>query len=218
MTARNSAAARAEELRASARLGVWRRVLSWLGLNPAARRADAQAALWAHGAAGEEATVAMLRELEAQGWHVRHDLRIPGRRFNLDHVLVSPCGTAVVVLDSKAWDRRRVTSYTAGRVLCGAEDRHKQVVAVAGYARMVAAATGLPTGNVLPLVVVHGSPVAGGFLSVPVGEGVVHVVGPAYLVPSLRDAPSLPDVFRAGALAGHVFTVLRPYGEGAGGS
>ncbi|MGW2844395.1 nuclease-related domain-containing protein [Streptomyces sp. NPDC001274] len=213
MSAGNSAAARAAALRANARRGLWRRLLALLGLGGArVRRADAAAARWAHGAAGEEATAQLLAPLESAGWHIRHDLRLQGRRFNLDTVLVSPCGTAVVVLDTKNWHRGRTTSLTQGRVRCGAEDRHEQVVKVAGYAQAVGKV--LPGVLVLPLLVVHGSLVAGGGFEAPVPGGTVWVLGAELLVPRLAGAVrGRRDPGRAARLAGQVDRVLRPYTE-----
>jgi hypothetical protein len=134
---RNSAASRASAIRRRSRRG-WRRLLALCGVRtPGMRRADAVAARWEHGAVGEAATVRLLAPLVRAGWHVRHDLRLAGRRFNVDHVLVSPCGTAVVVADTKTWHRGRETQLVGGRVHCGdprlgpADDRHDQVEAVA---------------------------------------------------------------------------------------
>ena len=216
MSPANSAAARAAAIRAGARRGVWRRLLAWCGVRTAAmRRADDRAARWAHGAAGEEATVRMLGRLESAGWHVRHDLRLRGRRFNLDHVLVSPCGTAVVVLDSKNWHRGRPTTMVGGRVCCGVEDRHDQVAKVAGYARLVGTALGLRGVVVWPLLVIHGSPIPGGRLEARVTgwDGPVHVLGPDWLLPTLTAAPRARDRRRAAMVAGRVDSVLSPYME-----
>ena len=223
MTARNSAAAEAATVRARARRGVWRRLL-WLcgARTPRMRAADERAARWEHGAAAETATARLLTPLGRAGWHVRHDLRLAGRRFNIDHVLVSPCGTAVVVADTKHWHRGRPTVLVDGRVYCGdprlgpADDRHDQVEAVARYARLVQAALGAPGVTVLPLVIVHGSPVDVSGLEAPVSGGTVWVLGAGQVVPRLRGAVrTLPDRYRAGALAGQVDRVLRPYGEAA---
>lgn len=217
MTARNSAAAHAAALRASARKGVWRRLLAFLGLGGArVRCADAVAARWEHGAAGEEVTVRMLAALEGRGWVVFHDRALPGSRANLDHVLVSPCGTAVVVLDTKNWHRGRATALVRGRVCCGVEDRHGQVEKVAGYAGRVARVLGLSGVAVWPLLVVHGSPVTGGFLEARVDgwAGPVFVLGPGQLVPTLVGAPKGTDRAEAAAVAGRVKAVLSPYGTG----
>ena len=190
---------------------------------PSMRRADAKADRWKRGAAGEAATARLLRRLDGpwwrawlvralgRGWRVRHDLRLAGRRFNVDHVLVSPCGTAVVVADTKSWHRGRPTVLVDGRVHCG-DDRHDQVEAVARYARLVEAALGLPGVLVLPLVIVHGSPVTSEGLEAPVPDGTVWVLGADQVVARLREAVrTLPDRGRAQALDARVKAVLSPY-------
>ncbi|MFJ1782443.1 nuclease-related domain-containing protein [Streptomyces anulatus] len=204
-------------MRARARRGVWQRLLAAVGVRTGrVRRADAAAARREHGAAGEAETARLVAALESQGWVVRHDLRMPGSRANLDHLLVSPCGTAVVVLDSKNWHRGRTTMLVGGRVQCGTDDRHRQVEAVASYARRVSRALGLPGVVVWPLLVVHGSPIAGGRLEarVPDWGGVVHVLGPARLVPTLAAAPKVADLARAAAVSARVDRVLLPYVPG----
>jgi hypothetical protein len=213
VSAGGSAARWGEEQRRAARRGLWRRLLAWAGLNPAARRADALARRTALGAEWEQYTAAMLAPLEAAGWHVLHDRSLPGSRANLDHVLVSPCGTALVVLDTKRWHAQRPTALIGGRVCCGVEDRHGQVEAVARYAARVARLTGMPAGSVWPLLVVHGSSVAGGRLEAraPAWDGPVWVLGPDWLVPTLAGAPAGGDPGRAAGLAARVAGVLPPY-------
>jgi hypothetical protein len=159
----------------------------------------------------------MLAALEARGWAIRHDRRLRGRRFNLDHVLVPPCGTAAVVLDTKRWHRGRTTDLVNGRVHCGTEDRHTQVQRVAEYALLVDQALKLPDVAVWPLLVVHGSPVAGGQLEARVNgwDGPVFVLGPELLLPRLAGAPKGWDPRRAQAVADRVDSVLLPYTEGA---
>ncbi|MDX2996402.1 nuclease-related domain-containing protein [Streptomyces scabiei] len=209
----NSAAHRAAAIRAHARRPGWRWLLARLGVTAHTRRADAQAARWQVGAQAEDVTKAMLCPLEAQGWRILHDRRLPGSRANLDHVLVSPCGTAVVVLDTKRWHARRETVLLRGRVHCGVEDRHGQVEAVASYAARVAEVLGLPASAVWPLLVVHGSLIRGGRLEAraPRWEGVVHVLGPEFLVPTLANSPTAWNPQAAAALAEHVARVLPPY-------
>ncbi|MFB7222417.1 nuclease-related domain-containing protein [Streptomyces sp. NPDC056227] len=181
------------------------------------RRADSQAFLWGHGAEGEEITARMLTALESRGWAIRHDRQLRGRRFNLDHVLVPPCGTAVVVLDTKNWHRGQLTSLVNGRVHCGAEDRHTQVRKVAEYALLVQQALKLPGVAVWPLLVVHGSKVAGGQLEarVPGWDGPMYVLGPEELLPRLAGAPTVWDPRRADEVTARVDSMLLPYTEGA---
>lgn len=216
MTPRNSAAAQAAAIRAGARKGPWRRLLVLLGVRtPGMRRADARAFLWGHGAEGEAVTVRMLEALESRGWGIRHDVRLHGRRYQLDHVLVSPCGTAVVVLDTKNWGRSRPTQLIGGRVCWGAEDRHQEVAKVTRYARRVSDALALPGVAVWPLLVVHGSPVAGGQLEARVSgwNGLVHVLGPEALLPRLVGAPKVRDPRQASLVADRVDSVLVPYAQ-----
>jgi hypothetical protein len=121
----------------------------------------------------------------------------------------------VVVLDTKAWHRGRTTDLVNGRVHCGTEDRHTQVQRVAEYALLVGQALGLPDVAVWPLLVVHGSPVAGGQLEARVNgwDGPVYVLGPEMLLPRLAGAPTAWDPRRAQAVADRVDSVLLPYTE-----
>lgn len=212
MTAGESAAQWGRDRQKAARKGVWRRLTAAVGLNEDARRADALAARTTIGAQWEQHTAAMLRPLEGYGWHVLHDRRLPGSRANLDHVLVSPGGTAVVVLDTKRWHAGRETWLVDGRVCCGQEDRHGQIEAVARYAAHVHGAVGMPDVVVWPLLVVHGSRVRGGCLEAraPAWPGPVWVLGPDWLVPTLASAPKTADARRAKALADRVARVLPP--------
>ncbi|MEW2402191.1 nuclease-related domain-containing protein [Streptomyces sp. NPDC046862] len=212
----NSAAQKAAAIRAYPRRGVWRTVTAWLGLNPAARRADARAALWDHGARGEATTAKLLKPLQAQGWHILHDRALPGHgRANLDHVLVRG---GIVVLDTKSWHAGQETCLIRGRVHCGTEDRHDQVEKVVRYAQSVARLVGVPPEMVVPLLVVHGSrivsyPFPTGRLEARVSgyAGPVHVLGPNWLVPTLATAPSGGDRRGAGELAARVARALPPY-------
>lgn len=216
MTAGGSAAARAAQLRAGDKPVLWRRILAVLGFR-AVRGVDPAAEALARrseiGGQWEAYTAQMLAVLESRGWKVLHDRALPGSRANLDHVLISPCGTAAVVLDTKRWHAQKPTWLVRGRVCCGTEDRHAQVEAVASYARRVAAALGLPDGAVWPLIVVHGSPVQGGFLKARADKfpGPVWVLGPAHLVPTLAQGPKGRDPRRAGELAARAARVLPPY-------
>jgi hypothetical protein len=65
-----------------------------------------RAGRWAAGAAGERATARALQGVEEEGYTVLHDVRLRGRRWNLDHVLLGPAG--VVIVETKQW-RRPVT-------------------------------------------------------------------------------------------------------------
>lgn len=205
--------------RRKARKGPRRRVLAWVGLNQDAKRADALAVRAQHGAVGEQWTARMLQQLPA-GWRVVHGRKLPGYSNDYDHVLISPCGAAVVTLDTKRWHAGWETTLVRGRVHCGREDRHKQIAAVARYAVRLEGALNLPGVRVWPLLVVHGSQIVAppsapqGRLEarVPGWDGVVHVLGPEWLVPTLAAAPNVRELNprRAAALAQHVDRVLPP--------
>lgn len=212
----NSAAREAAAIRRRARRGIRGHVTAWVGMSPEAARADAVAARWELGARAEKQTARMVRRLRWQGWRIRHDLRLTGRRFNLDHVLVSPCGTAVVVADTKRWHAGWPTAEVGGRLYCGREDRHREAETAARYAQLVGQALRLPGVAVWPVLVVHGSRVADGVLTVrvPGWPGPVFVLSPSHLVPTLARAPQSRDPRRAAAVAARVDAVLRPYGEG----
>lgn len=217
MSAGGSAAREAARLRAQARGGWWRRFLAWLGMPTVDRRLEAAAVRREHGAVGEQWTAGLLARLPA-GWTVFHDLAVPGRRFNLDHVLIPPSGAGVIVLDSKRWHRGRPTTVVGGRLHCGQQDRHGQVEAVAGYASAVAAALRVPAAMVVPLLVVHGSSVDGNgelVVRVPGWERTVLVVGTDRLLPTLQGVPGGRDPVAAGRLAARVREVLPSYPGGA---
>jgi len=58
--------------------------------------APPQVRAWDIGAGGEERLGPLLESLEADGFVVLHDLRVPGGRENIDHLLIGPPGTFVV--------------------------------------------------------------------------------------------------------------------------
>jgi hypothetical protein len=180
-------------------------------MNPEAVRADAQAALWELGGRYEKETARIVRPLRWRGWRIRHDLRLKGRRFNVDHVLGSPCGEAVVVADTKRWPVGREIWVPGGRLLCGREDRHGEAEKVARYALAVGEALGLPDVAVWPLLVVHGSSVRGGHLEVVTSSGVVQVVAAGELRRVLRAAPAGWSWGRSRRVAARVDAVLSPY-------
>lgn len=224
MTAGGSIGDEAARLHAAARRGWWRTVLRWFGVNAVDRRLEAAAVRRDHGRIGEEWTAALLTRLP-DGWTVLHDLRVPGRRFNLDHVLIPPSGAGLIVLDSKKWRRSWEgrpcpTTLVRGRVYCGPQDRHVQVEKVAGYASAVARALQVPAGMVMPMLVVHGSPVAaGGRLDVPVPgwERTVHVLAADRLLAALAGMPGGSGTVQPAALvlAAKARRVLPPYDTAA---
>jgi hypothetical protein len=138
---------------------------------------------------------------------VLHDLAVPGRRFNLDHVVIPPSGAGVIVLDSKKWHAGWETSVIRGRLHCDTQDRHEEAEKIAGYASAVAAQLGVPAAAVVPLLVIHGSRVESCGevdVRVPGWERMVRVVAADRLLPTLLRMPGGRDPVRAAALARRV--------------
>lgn len=113
---------------------------------------------WAAGAAGERATARALEGVERDGWTVFADVRLDGRRWNLDHVLVGPPG--VVVVETKQW-RRPVRTYR----------RHPRIVEERVGWQCDAVAGALGTDDVWPYLCVHGARVRRFRQRAPVGDG-----------------------------------------------
>lgn len=103
---------------------------------------------WLRAAAGEAATAQVLDDLPARRWAVWHDLRVPGSRANVDHLLLGPTG--VWVVDTKT-TRAPVR---AGWRTVHLGDRLLDTGPVGWEAQVVADRLGVP---VRPLVVVHGA-------------------------------------------------------------
>jgi Nuclease-related domain len=59
---------------------------------------------WRRGAEGERHVARLLEPLVRQGWGVQHDLRVPGSKANVDHVVIGPPG--VFVIDAKHYRGR----------------------------------------------------------------------------------------------------------------
>jgi hypothetical protein len=180
-------------------------------MNPEVVRADAVAARWELGARYEKETARIVRPLRLRGWRIRHDLRLVGRRFNVDHVKVPPCGTAVVVGDTKRWPVGWETHAEGGRLRCGVEDRHGEAEKVARYALLIGQALQLPGVAVWPLLVIHGASVRGGHCEVATPSGVVQMVAAGELRRVLRAAPAGWSWGRSRRVVGRVDEVLVPY-------
>jgi hypothetical protein len=112
-------------------------------------RADPDPERWLRGAAGESATALLLDRLASRRWVLRHDLRLPGSRANVDHLVIGPTG--VWVVDSKAYRARLLVR--RGQVWAG--DYPVDVGPVAWEASRVSELLG-DSVDVTPLVAVHG--------------------------------------------------------------
>ena len=120
----------------------------------AVRDAPPHERVWGTGGSGEEATAAYLAK-RCPGALVLHDRRIPGRRANIDHVVVCPSG--VYVIDSKRYKNRKVRVATpligAARLTIDGRDRSKLVEGLARQVEVVAEFVA----RVEPAVPVHGA-------------------------------------------------------------
>jgi hypothetical protein len=151
MTAGASAEAWARQLRRARPW--WRRALDALGWRPDTRTGAAQQA----GAVGEQRTAALIDPLRRQGWHIRHDLAIPGSRANVDHVLIPPHARYAIALDSKLWSKRYgALGVIGGRLVHGTADRHRAIETATWEAERVEAALRV---RVIPPIVIHSAPV-----------------------------------------------------------
>jgi hypothetical protein len=55
-------------------------------------RPSPEALAWQRGAEGERHVARLLEPLVQAGWGFSHDLRVPGSKANVDHVVVGPPG------------------------------------------------------------------------------------------------------------------------------
>jgi hypothetical protein len=112
---------------------------------------------WAAGAAGERRTARALEGIQRDGWTVHHDVRLAGRRWNLDHVLLGPPG--VVVIETKQW-RQPVRTFR----------RWPRIVDERVGWQCDALAAALGTEDVHGYLCVHGAPVRRLRRWAPVGD------------------------------------------------
>ena len=72
-----------------------------LGNEPLTGREPRHIAAWQTGARGEEILGAQLDKLKLQGVQTLHDRRIPGTKYNIDHIAIGPRG--IYVIDAKKY-------------------------------------------------------------------------------------------------------------------
>ena len=145
---------------------------------------------WRQGAAGEVSTAAILDAMAGRRWKVWHDLAVPTRRQNIDHLVVGPTG--VWLVDSKT-TRATVTRRWGRRIRVGG--RPFDTSATAWEAEMVARELTAFLGEaapveVYPLVVLHSIGTASRArqrrLSRRAEEGGVRIVEPSKLTRHIR--------------------------------
>lgn len=138
---------------------------------------------WGTGARGEAATGRVLEGLPGE-FIVKHDLRMPGSRANIDHVVIGPTG--VFTIETKNFkDGVRIAG---GRVTRSGRKADQIVDQAKGQAESIGQRLGL---QARPIVVVHGG-VQLGWFSSPVVDG-VRFCSLRYLVKVLRDGAEQLD-------------------------
>ncbi len=105
------------------------------------------AARWLRGAAGEQATAALLEGLPPRRWLVFHDRRVPGSAANIDHVAIGPTG--VWMIDTKTYRAPLRAGWRSVR----AGDHAVDTGPAAWEASVLTARLGI---EVRPLLAVHG--------------------------------------------------------------
>jgi hypothetical protein len=157
---------------------------------------------WQRGAAGERHVARLLAPLDAHGWTVLHDLRVPRSTANIDHLVIGPPG--VFVVDAKHYSG---TLYLArdGRLWHGRYPLAAALSATRWEADKVQATLGVADIDVVPIVAVVGAPV-------PFGQVSIHgipVVAAASLPGMLRALPPVLASERAAWAASQLRARLR---------
>jgi hypothetical protein len=125
---------------------------------------------WGKGAEGERLTAKALDPLKTDGHILLNDLRIPGKRSNVDHILIGPTG--VYVIESKNYSGKvRITRRT---VTLNGRHRDRDIREVLREAELVETVlAGRPEAVVVrPLLWLHAAEVTGSMFSEPVVQGV----------------------------------------------
>jgi Nuclease-related domain len=169
-------------------------------------RPSPEALAWQRGAAGERHVARLLEPLAKQGWGVQHDLRVPGSKANVDHVVIGPPG--VFVIDTKNY-RGRLRLSQDGLLWHGRTFLAPTLSATRWEADKLQARIGAPDIAVVPIVAVLGA-------MVPNGQVTAHdvTVVPARRLPGLlRSLPSALTPERALEVAAQINRRLDGYTE-----
>lgn len=141
----------------SAALATLGAAVTWLG-----PRRSTEA--WATGAAGERATGRTLEGLP-DGYEVRHDVRMPGSRANIDHVVIGPSGAFTI----------ETKNYSAGVTIKNGKARtkgrsmDKEIAQAKRQAETMRKVLGV---DVRPIICVQGGGLTRGWFEKPTVEGV----------------------------------------------
>jgi Nuclease-related domain len=109
---------------------------------------------WRRGADGERHVARLLEPLVRQGWGVSHDLRVPGSKANIDHVVTGPPG--VFAIDTKNYRGRLRLSHD-GLLWHGRTFLLPTLSATRWEADMLQERIGAPDIAVVPIVAVLGA-------------------------------------------------------------
>ncbi|MFB7496066.1 nuclease-related domain-containing protein [Streptomyces sp. NPDC056161] len=172
-------------------------------------RAGTLAANSKAGAAGERRTARRVAPLAREGWKIFHDLAIPGRRENVDHLLISPVG-AVFLPDSKRWSARFPLKVRGGRLFHGDRDVTARLDGLHRETAAVSRILGVP---VTPLVVMDGAPLLGphGRPATKLEFRGLRIIPADHLTAHLRGQARIPGQRRAADLAAAVERDLPAY-------
>jgi hypothetical protein len=152
---------------------------------------------WRRGTAGERHVARLLEPLVQQGWGVNHDLRVPGSKANIDHVVIGPPG--VFVIDTKNY-RGRLRLSRDGLLWHGRTFLAPTLSVTRWEADKLQARIGAPDIAVVPIVAVLGA-------VVPFGQVTsmdVTVIPARRLVGLLRSLPPTLTPERAREVAAQI--------------
>jgi hypothetical protein len=114
---------------------------------------------WQRGADGERRVARLLEPLVRAGWGVSHDLRVPGSKVNVDHLVTGPPG--VFAIDTKNY-RGRLRLSPDGLLWHGRTLLAPTLSATRWEADVLQARIGAPDVAVVPIVAVLGAVVPHG--------------------------------------------------------
>jgi Nuclease-related domain len=159
---------------------------------------------WQRGAAGERHVARLLEPLVQHGWGVEHDLRVPGSKANIDHVVIGPPG--IFVIDAKHYRGRLHLSHD-GQLWHGRYFLAPTLSTTRWEADKLQARIGAADVAVVPIVAVWGA-------AVPFGQVTAHdvTVVPARRLPGLlRSLPPTLTPERAREVAAQINRRLDAY-------
>ena len=123
---------------------------------------------WRLGSLGEKESARLLEPLESGGYVALHDLRIPGSRANIDHVVVGPNG--VWIIETKRWSGKVVIRES--KLLRNGRNEARSLEEAHREASVVRAALSAEEVPVRPVLCVHGAAIEVGWFSSTTIDGV----------------------------------------------